>query len=58
MLFLSRYSVIAPATFTKLAKDPKACAEKSLAEAGLNTENFRCGLTKVGVFSGKFQMWP
>merc|ERR1712183_132289 len=32
---------------------PKACAEKSLAEAGLSDDNFRCGLTKVMFRAGK-----
>merc|ERR1712142_1003779 len=51
--FMTRCSVICPSTFAKLASDPRACAQKSLIEAGLNPDNFRCGTTKVMFRAGK-----
>jgi myosin heavy chain 6/7 len=45
--FMLRYSVIAPAIFTKMKDDPKGCADKALKEVGVDTENYRCGLSKV-----------
>ena len=45
--FMSRYSIIAPKTFSDLANDPKGCASKALVEVGLDADEFRCGHTKV-----------
>merc|ERR1712131_209739 len=46
--FMSRYSIIAPKTFSDLANDPKGCASKALVEVGLDVEEFREGaLTKI-----------
>merc|ERR1739848_851589 len=41
--FMSRYSIIAPKTFSDLANDPKSCASKALVECGLDADEFRCG---------------
>merc|ERR1712121_51501 len=51
--FMSRYSIIAPKTFSDLAADPKACASKSLVEVGLDADEFRCGHTKIMFRAGR-----
>merc|ERR1711887_431014 len=51
--FMSRYSIIAPKTFSDLAADPKACASKSLVEVGLDAGEFRCGHTKIMFRAGR-----
>merc|ERR1712061_590184 len=45
--FMSRYSIIAPKIFADLAGDPKDCAAKSLVQAGMAPDSFRCGRTKI-----------
>merc|ERR1712042_350168 len=45
--FMSRYSIIAPKTFSDLANDAKACASKALVEAGMDPDAFRSGVTKI-----------
>jgi myosin protein heavy chain/myosin heavy chain 6/7 len=51
--FMSRYSIIAPKTFSDLAADPKACATKALVEVGLDADEFRCGHTKIMFRAGR-----
>merc|ERR1711872_256590 len=51
--FMSRYSIIAPKTFSDLANDPKACASKALVEVGLDADEFRCGHTKIMFRAGR-----
>merc|ERR1719283_690311 len=51
--FMSRYSIIAPKTFSDLAGDPKACASKALVEVGLDADEFRCGHTKIMFRAGR-----
>ena len=58
VLLFGRYSVICPSTFAKLASDPRACAQKSLIEAGLNPDNFRCGTTKVNMENHTERLTP
>merc|ERR1719374_160795 len=45
--FMSRYSIIAPKTFSDMAGDAKGCAAKALVEVGLDADEFRCGHTKI-----------
>merc|ERR1712241_1571086 len=45
--FMSRYSIIAPKTFSDLAGDAKSCAAKALVEVGMDADSFRCGKTKI-----------
>merc|ERR1719414_828889 len=51
--FMSRYSIIAPKTFSDLANDPKGCASKALVEVGLDADEFRCGHTKIMFRAGR-----
>merc|ERR1719369_2030343 len=51
--FMSRYSIIAPKTFSDLAGDAKACAAKALVEVGLDADEFRCGHTKIMFRAGR-----
>jgi len=51
--FMSRYSIIAPKTFSDLAGDAKACASKALVEVGLDADEFRCGHTKIMFRAGR-----
>merc|ERR1712212_684863 len=51
--FMSRYSIIAPKTFSDLANDPKSCASKALVEVGLDADEFRCGHTKIMFRAGR-----
>merc|ERR1712142_546509 len=51
--FMSRYSIIAPKTFSDLANDAKACASKALVEVGLDADEFRCGHTKIMFRAGR-----
>merc|ERR1719159_76853 len=51
--FMSRYSIIAPKTFSDLANDAKACASKALVEVGLDPDEFRCGSTKIMFRAGR-----
>merc|ERR1711872_23969 len=45
--FMTRYSIVAPKIFADLAGDPKDCAAKSLVQAGMDADSFRCGKTKI-----------
>jgi myosin heavy subunit len=45
--FMTRYSIVAPKIFADLAGDPKDCAAKSLVQAGMDPDSFRCGRTKI-----------
>merc|ERR1712121_25457 len=45
--FMTRYSIVAPKIFADMAGDPKECAQKSLVEAGMDPDSFRCGRTKI-----------
>jgi len=45
--FMTRYSIVAPKTFADLAGDARECASKSLVEAGMDPDSFRCGRTKI-----------
>merc|ERR1719209_1767896 len=45
--FMTRYSIVAPKIFADLAGDPKECALKSLVQAGMDPDSFRCGRTKI-----------
>merc|ERR1712212_995877 len=51
--FMSRYSIIAPKTFSDMAADPKGCASKALVEVGLDADEFRCGSTKIMFRAGR-----
>merc|ERR1719219_2315239 len=51
--FMSRYSIIAPKTFSDLAGDAKACAAKALVEVGLDADEFRSGHTKIMFRAGR-----
>merc|ERR1712002_1247344 len=51
--FMSRYSIIAPKTFSDLAGDAKGCAAKALVEVGLDPDEFRCGHTKIMFRAGR-----
>merc|ERR1712121_83442 len=51
--FMSRYSIIAPKTFSDMAGDAKACAAKALVEVGLDADEFRCGHTKIMFRAGR-----
>jgi len=51
--FMSRYSIIAPKVFADMANDAKGCAAKSLVEAGLDADEFRCGHTKIMFRAGR-----
>merc|ERR1712142_665077 len=51
--FMSRYSIIAPKTFSDLANDAKACASKALVEVVLDADEFRCGHTKIMFRAGR-----
>jgi len=51
--FMSRYSIIAPKTFSDLAGDAKGCAAKALVEVGLDADEFRCGHTKIMFRAGR-----
>merc|ERR1719431_1844267 len=51
--FMSRYSIIAPKIFSDMAGDAKGCAAKALVEAGLDTDEFRCGSTKIMFRAGR-----
>merc|ERR1719477_443370 len=51
--FMSRYSIIAPKTFSDLANDAKSCASKALVEVGLDADEFRCGHTKIMFRAGR-----
>merc|ERR1712200_161093 len=45
--FMVRYSIVAPKIFADMAGDPKECANKALAAAGMDADSFRCGKTKI-----------
>merc|ERR1712135_269076 len=45
--FMTRYSIVAPKTFSDLAGDPRECAQKALVVAGMDADSFRCGKTKI-----------
>merc|ERR1712121_264022 len=45
--FMSRYSIIAPKTFSDWAGNPRECASKALVVAGMDADSFRCGKTKI-----------
>merc|ERR1711990_312806 len=49
----SRYSIIAPKTFSDMAADAKGCASKALVEVGLDADEFRCGSTKIMFRAGR-----
>merc|ERR1712136_313810 len=51
--FMSRYSIIAPKTFSDMAGDAKGCASKALVEVGLDADEFRCGHTKIMFRAGR-----
>merc|ERR1719423_40024 len=51
--FMSRYSIIAPKTFSDMAGDAKGCAAKALVEVGLDADEFRCGHTKIMFRAGR-----
>merc|ERR1712149_9629 len=50
---MSRYSIIAPKTFSDMAGDAKGCASKALVEVGLDADEFRCGHTKIMFRAGR-----
>jgi len=45
--FMTRYSIVAPKIFADMAGDAKECALKSLVQAGMDPDSFRCGRTKI-----------
>jgi len=51
--FMARYSIVAPKTFSDLIEDPKNCATKALPSVGMDTDDFRCGHTKIMFRAGK-----
>merc|ERR1712002_963825 len=51
--FMTRYSIIAPKTFSDMAADARGCASKALVEVGLDADEFRCGHTKIMFRAGR-----
>merc|ERR1712121_169506 len=51
--FMSRYSIIAPKTFSDMAADPKGCANKALPTVGMDPDDFRTGHTKIMFRAGR-----
>merc|ERR1719187_1966644 len=51
--FMTRYSIVAPKIFADMAGDARECAQKSLVQAGMDPDSFRCGKTKIMFRAGQ-----